>query len=378
MPFQTQVNINQAPAVAGDFASANPRATVLAGAGGLVAGAAGVTVGKFAWIAADGKTVTNYGQYPAVPDGFVHRDQQGLITNYLAESTMLIPAGFPVVLHQAGDFFAKNSGPSALIRNGALYASYADGSVVTAAPTGASVTGSLGSTSTGSLGATFTASAGSPTTKLVVTSVTGLISIGDTVSGTGITAGTTILSQDSGGTVGGAGTYNLSGANTCSSATVTSFGVTVKLTATTGLVSVGDIISGGAGFPVGATVTAIVSGGGLATAGVYTISAPGTAYTASASGITTYGNTIYVSAVASGTIAIGAAISGGAIAANSVVSSQVNGTPGATGTYTVSNVAAAYGASGTFTTVGGIALTAWTAQSAAASGELVKISTFGA
>jgi hypothetical protein len=219
---------------------------------------------------------------------------------------------------------------------------------------------------------------GTPTTKLVVTSVTGLISIGDTVSGTGITAGTTILSQDSGGTVGGAGTYNLSAVNTCSSATVTSFGVTVKLTATTGLVSVGDIISGGAGFPVGATVTAIVSGGGLATAGVYTISAPGTAYTASASGITTFGNTIYVSAVASGTIAIGAAISGGAIAANSVVSSQVNGTPGATGTYTVSNVAAAYGASGTFTTVGGIALTAWTAQSAAASGELVKISTFGA
>ena len=38
MPFQQQVNIMPAPAVAGDFASANPRASVLNGPGDPVAG----------------------------------------------------------------------------------------------------------------------------------------------------------------------------------------------------------------------------------------------------------------------------------------------------------------------------------------------------
>ncbi len=70
-------------------------------------------------------------------------------------------------------------------------------------------------------GASFTATAGSPSTRLVVSSVTGTIYVGDTVAGTGITAGTTILSQLS-GTTGGAGTYILSAANTTSAASCTS------------------------------------------------------------------------------------------------------------------------------------------------------------
>ncbi len=47
--FQTQVNVQQAIGVEGDFASANPRASVLAGAGAFVAGAQGVTVGRWVW-----------------------------------------------------------------------------------------------------------------------------------------------------------------------------------------------------------------------------------------------------------------------------------------------------------------------------------------
>ena len=43
--FQKQVNLTPAPAVAGDYASANPHVSVLAGPGGLVAGVGGVTVG---------------------------------------------------------------------------------------------------------------------------------------------------------------------------------------------------------------------------------------------------------------------------------------------------------------------------------------------
>lgn len=73
--------------------------------------------------------------------------------------------------------------------------------------------------------ASFTATAGSPATRIVVTSVTGVILPGDQiVSGTGVTAGTVIQSQIS-GTTGGAGTYLLSATNTTSSASVTSGGI---------------------------------------------------------------------------------------------------------------------------------------------------------
>jgi hypothetical protein len=73
--------------------------------------------------------------------------------------------------------------------------------------------------------ASFTASAGTPATQLVVTSVTGIIKVGDQiVSGTGITAGTVVTGQVS-GTAGGAGTYTLSASNTASSASATSGGI---------------------------------------------------------------------------------------------------------------------------------------------------------
>lgn len=77
--------------------------------------------------------------------------------------------------------------------------------------------------------ASFTGSAGSNASQLVVTSVTGIIKIGDMVSGTGITAGTTIVSQVS-GTTGGAGTYSLSATNTASSSSLTSGGIPVGAT----------------------------------------------------------------------------------------------------------------------------------------------------
>jgi hypothetical protein len=78
--------------------------------------------------------------------------------------------------------------------------------------------------------ASFTASAGSSSTLLVVTSVTGIILIGDTLlTGTGITAGTTIVNQVS-GTPGGAGTYTISAANTASSASATSGGIPPQAT----------------------------------------------------------------------------------------------------------------------------------------------------
>ena len=301
MGFQKQVNLTPAPAVAGDFASSNPRATVLAGPGGLVAGALGVTVGKFAWVDDDGVTVQSFGTATKAPQGFVHREQQALIQQYLAEAGMNIPQGFPVVLHNEGDFWAKLAGDNAATIGAAIYADYSNGDVcAVAAPAGASVTASIG--------ATFTATGTG--TSLVVTSVTGRISIGDKIAGTGVTAGTTIAAQVS-GTAGGAGTYTTSAATTAAAATVTAFGIVLNVTAVGyGVLEVGDAVSG-TGIPSGA-----------------------------------------------------------------VVASQVSGTAGGVGIYTLDTAATAYAASTTVTAVGGV-LTAFKAQSAAAVGELVKISTWG-
>lgn len=301
--FQKTVNLTPAPAVAGDFASSNPRASVLAGPGGLVAGALGVTVGKFAWVAADGVTVQSFATANRIPDGFVHREQQALIQTYLAESGMNIPQGFPVVLHNEGDFWAINKGPGACVPNDAIYVDDSNGDVYTvSAPSGASATGSMG--------ATFTATGSG--TNLTVSAVTGLITAGETLGTTaGITAGTTIVSQTS-GTPGGAGVYVTSAATTIAAATATSFGITLNVTAVgSGVLEVGDPVSG-TGIPSGAVIASQVSGaiGGI---GVYTLSAPATAYAASTA----------------------------------------------------------------VTATGGIAVTGWKAKSAAAVGELVKISTWG-
>ena len=302
MGFQKQVNLTPAPAVAGDFASSNPRATVLAGPGGLVAGALGVTVGKFAWVDDDGVTVQSFGTATKAPNGFVHREQQALIQQYLAEAGMNIPKGFPVTLHNQGDFWAINNGPSASVIGDAIYADYSNGDVYCAsAPTGASATGAMG--------ATFTASGTG--TDLTVSAVTGVLTVGETLSGTGIPAGTTIVSQTS-GTTGGAGVYVTSQATTISAATATSFG-----------------------------------------------------------------NTLVVSAVASGSLKVGDPVSGTGIPSGAVIASQVSGTAGGVGTYTLDQNATAYAASTTVTVTAGVAVTGWKAQSVAAVGELVKISTWG-
>ena len=268
--FQQQVNLTPAPAVAGDFASSNPRSTVLAGPGGLVAGNGGVTVGKFAWVAADGVTTLSRGTAAKAPSGFVHREQQGLIVNYLAEASMNVPIGFPVVLHNQGDFWAVNAGPSALNVGDQIYANYANGNVSQAAA--ASATG------TGSIGATFTATGSG--TNLTVSAVTGLISIGDALGvTTGIGAGITILSQTSGPT-GGAGVYVTSAATTISAATATCFGNVLNVTAVaSGTFDLGESITG-TGMPSGGVLSTQVSGatGGV---GVYTLSVPATAYAAS-------------------------------------------------------------------------------------------------
>jgi hypothetical protein len=137
MPFQTQVNITPAPAVAGDFASANPNASVLAGPGAFVAGTGGANVGLFGWADANG-LVTNAGS--VVPTGFIHRDMQALIVTWLAEASMNIPVGQPVTLMSAGDFWAKTLTTATVGQK--VFAVLADGTIKTGAA-GATIAGAI-------------------------------------------------------------------------------------------------------------------------------------------------------------------------------------------------------------------------------------------
>lgn len=191
--FQKTVNLTPAPAVDGDFASNNPRTTVVAPEGGFIAGAGGVNVGRFAWVQADGKTLLNSG--PGVPDGFVARTQDALITAYLSESGINVPAGFPVTLMRTGDFFAKST-VAAATKAQKAFAKFQDG---TMQPAAAAAT---------IAGAAITAS--TATNVLTVTAVaSGTILVGSKLSGAGIPAETYIAAQLT-GTAGGIGTYQLS------------------------------------------------------------------------------------------------------------------------------------------------------------------------
>lgn len=134
MSFQKQVQLQQAPAVAGDFASNNPRAVLLAGEGALVAGASGAVVGRFAW-AVNG-VVSNAGS--GKPQGFIHRENQALITTWLAEASNVIPQGLPLTIHVAGDFWAQTLTNATVGQK--VYASLTTGEVKTDA-TGATVAG---------------------------------------------------------------------------------------------------------------------------------------------------------------------------------------------------------------------------------------------
>ena len=268
--FPTQVNVQPGVAVAGDFASTNPRHVVLAGAGGLVAGAAGVTVGRFAWLSTAAvddvgapTLVNNFGSGPDA--GFVHREQQGLITIFLQDASMLVPTGFPVTLFDAGDFWVKNDGTTQAQIGQFAFANFADGRATFGAGGTIGVTGLNGATVTGSIGpqtATFNASI-SGAVMTVTGTVSGAIVVGGSLSGgTGIVAGTSIVSQLS-GTTGGVGTYAVSvGEQTVASALLTeSYGL-LTTSVVTGTLGVGDGLSGTASGTVPTTITALGTGTG--------------------------------------------------------------------------------------------------------------------
>lgn len=281
MSFQKTVNAVPAPGIAGDFASTNPRRSVLGGPGGLVAGAGGAVVGSFAWLdLATYSVVNNFGA--GKPNGFVHRAQQALITTFLGETSLVIPSGFMAgELFDAGDFWVANNTGVAVVPGQKVYVNNANGTVASFAATGTPPTGGSGSASTiAAIGATSVTGSIAivpggigPGTNPVIMTVTavgsGTLYPGLTLSGTGVSTGTTIVSQLT-GTTGGVGTYLVSIPQTVASTTITAAGGVLTVGGTvTGTFAVGDTITG-TGVTAGTYITAL--GTGTGGAGTYIVS----------------------------------------------------------------------------------------------------------
>ena len=319
MGFQNVVKDYQAPAVAGDFASLNPFASVLAGPGALVAPASGLIVGNFAWVGPDGQVSQSY--VSGYQIAFFGRNGQALIYDFLADSTMVVPEGFMVTLFDEGDFWAEF--PAGAAPGDYVFADPNDGTPIAATTDSAPTLG----TATASAGFTGDATLVSTSTTLTVTTATnGILSPGDTVTGTDIPANTTIVAQLT-GAAGGLGTYQMSAA---ASATVSSpeaiVGKSAKMLVTAvadGSLNFGDVFSG-----TDVSAGSVITGQAAPFAGVASI-------------ITGSLSTLVVTAVTPNTdlLRLGVAlpaIPGLGIVAGTTISAQVSGTPGGVGSYTLS------------------------------------------
>lgn len=210
--FQKQVNQYAAVAVEGDFASANPRRSMLAGDGQLIAGPDGVTIGRFAWANNVDGVVTNNHPADAARLGFVHRDQVSIITGWLEQDTMLVPAGIEITLFDGGDFWARFATGATIGQQ--VYVNSVSGLAIAAAagspPTGddAVVTGSIGASvtaitgisATGKVGGAVTGSISGDTMTVTAVTASTKLHVGDVLSGPGgssdpVADGTTILAQ---------------------------------------------------------------------------------------------------------------------------------------------------------------------------------------
>jgi hypothetical protein len=281
--FQTTTTVQPAIGVEGDFSSANPRFSVISGAGAFLAGASGVVIGRFAWANnsveddVGGPAIVNsFGSGPVT--GFVHREFQALLTQYLQEFSMLVPAGFGVTLMNGGDFIVKNRGTTQALIGQKAYANFADGSI-SFAPTGSPAGGG---TSTASTIAPQTNSfvgnvvSGVETNQLNVTgNVVGTIQPGTVLAAAGLAAGTSIVQQLlpllAGEALGGVGRYALS-------IPEQNLPAGTAFNGTYGLLTIGGTVAGtyGAGQPVsggatlaGTTITAL--GTGVGGAGTYLV-----------------------------------------------------------------------------------------------------------
>ena len=181
---------------------------------------------------------------------------------------------------------------------------------------GAVVTGALGSTNTASIG--FKCTAAISTTTMTVSAVAeGVLSVGDIISGTGVTSGTTITALGTGS--GGVGTYTVSASQTVSSTDITGSSNKLNVTAVAGgTLYVGDTVLG-TGVASGTVITAF--GTGTGSTGVYTLNF----YQQIASStLTTKSNQLNVTAVSVGKLNLGDVITGTGVASGTSITGFKN------------------------------------------------------
>lgn len=272
--FQSIVNRQPAPGQAGDFYGTNMRAVVLGSNvpyGSPGAGGA-PAVGQLV-APLGGLIVGNFAWADlttgAVSQGFDPTGQLG----FLHREEQAI-----IVTYLGISTYVVNQGfPITLFSQGDFWAPFAAGATpgqkVYADPdSGACVAANSAPVSdsfTGSIGFTGTASFAT-NVMTVVTATAGVVSVGDVVTSAGVTAGTTVVSLGTG--TGGVGTYNLStspGTIATQAATTTSTVLDVTAVAT-GVLGAGDVVLG-AGVTANTQITGQLSGtpGGI---GFYRVS----------------------------------------------------------------------------------------------------------
>ena len=270
---QQQIYNQPAQAIAGDFASANPRSIFPAGPGGFIAGAAGVNVGSAVWKApptdpnGTDQVLNNFGAGNI--SGIVYNDTQALNTVFLSDGTLVIPQGLPVAVLMEGDIWVVNNGTAEALAGQKAYANFANGqfsfAATGSASQGASVTGSIAAETSG-----WTASiAGDVMTVTAVSS--GALVPGTAITGTSVSSGTQIASQLTGAS-GGTGTYllNQSQQENIASETMTgAYGLLTVTAIASGALVVGGLL-GGTGVAAASTITGF--GTGIGGTGTYYVS----------------------------------------------------------------------------------------------------------
>lgn len=284
MGFQLQVNQQQGVALPGDFGDANMRVSMIAPINGLKAAPSprGPIVGNFVWgnLRSGLAFGRNYGDTGNVI-GFLHRENNAVITDFLADSALTLQRGLILTLSTQGVFWARFA--AAALVGQKVFANFLDGSVYAAAA--------------GTAVQTADVTAALATTGILTVSAvaSGTVRVGAVLTGANIPAGTAITDQLS-GTVGGTGTYQTT---------------TLGVVGASAQVLMAESVE--TNFKVASAVDADASvTGAIAITGVLT-----------------------VSAVGSGVIAVGQEISGAGVPRATRVTGFISGT-GGTGTYRTS------------------------------------------
>lgn len=365
MGFQSEINDQPAPGEAGDFYGVNPRASILGGPGMYSAPAGGLVVGRVAWVNPDTGEVSQ-SFVEAAQLGFLHRENNAVITDFLGEATYVVFEGLPITLFDQGDFWGSfadgatpgqrvwaNPGTGALIAGGAT------------APALDSYTASAGFGGTTQQGAAFSIAVTGNVATVSLLTAGGYVDAGTVVFSATIPAGQALGARLT-GSAGGIGTFTFVHADFVAEVATGRNNVLTVASVTQGALEVGSVVDSAG---TDATVTAF--GTGTGGAGTYTVS--GAAQRVASGAVTATSTVMDVTAVTTGPILAGDGVSAPPAAAGTRVVSQLTGSAGAVGTYRLDSLN--YWAS-TAVTDAAVA-TPWLVNSLAAAGELAKISTWG-